>query len=526
MENREERTLSFCYMTHRAILRELDLISNSKPQISTLKILNCEINGLQKLTFNGFDNLTDLNLSKCNILCFVEDVFETLICLKSINLSDNTISFIDNNLFKKNRNLNTIILKNNRLVGIDRTVFLFLEKLEVLDLSHNKILVLLGQFYHCQGLRKLYLNNNCIKYILPMSFNKLVNLTGLTLNDNMVTHLEEFVFHNLVNLRYLNLDNNLINAIHLKCFVGLINLKMLYLANNFFEMRLKRRYLQLNNANLIELDLSGSYCLVITTHMFDNCLNLKILKLSVTQLFQISAVTKLKHLTEFELMSKLNKFCWSYYFGTVIEKLVSVSVLKFVFQKLSQIRLCNFSNLKKLEYLHIECLEPSYRIHSFQLQKVLSNSSQLKHLVLKKLNYFNVYKHDCQLPSLKHLNLSGIKLKEVPCGFFNYVLLEHLNLSFSKIEIILQHTFEDLVNLEYLELQFSKLRCIKSMAFVNNRNLQVLNCSHCCIEIIQDGAFLNQHLLRELNLSYNPLRLTISDDLFKGLNREFCSITL
>ena len=524
MENHEERTLTYCNMTYKIVLREL-LASTNGSQVKRLQIMNSKICTLKKCSFNNFGNLIYLNLSDCNIEHFEQHVFDHLISLNSINLSSNSISITDRNLFEKNRNLNSIILKNNLLNSLNLNTFSGLDNLEILDLSFNNIPEILEEFPNCRNLKKLYLNNNNITLILSITFNNVTNLTHLVLNNNKIGSLSDRIFTNLVNLRHLNLNDNKIDDIHVLSFFELRNLNVLYLGNNLLTGEYGERSLFSNNAELIELDLSNNVDFPISTYTFKYSHNLKILKLIVSNLFQISSVMQLHNLTELELVSKQEWFSLSYHYRDCIQDLYSLRKLKIVMQTTKEIRLCNFSKLQHLEFLHLECLEPSNRKHDFHLHKIFPNSPELYHLVLKKLNHFVLFSFYSELRYVKHLSLSGIKGVLSPHFFFNNALLEYLDLSFSEIEVIGDHIFEKLVNLVNLQLQHSKLTWIQATAFKYNRNLQILNLSHCCIDTIDNGSFLNLNQLKELDLSHNPL-LVMCDSLFDGVNREICVIRL
>ena len=518
----EERTLSLCNMTTEIVLRELNGRGRNNSLVKILKIMNSEIRLFNGHTLIDFRNLIHLDITRCHIEEFNKSVFNALNRLNYINLSSNAIAFIDPDLFCANRNLRTVILKHNLLVNIPKSVFSLLVHLEILDLSYNKILVLVDQFAKCFNLKQLYLNHNRIKCILPVSFNTLPNLTDLILNDNQIEKLGEHIFVNLLNLRHLRLNDNVIKEINVQTFSELRNLRVLNLAGNLLASKRNNQQILLRNVNLTDLDLSNNIHFVCSLH---NCIHLKYLKLMISKTFDLNRLEHLKFLTELEIGSNRKSFSWTYNFRNGIENLTSLTVLKSVFLSLTDIRLCNFSLLKKLEYLHIECMEPSSRIHGFGLDKVFPDSPQLKHLVLKKLNNFRIFQYNGELHSVKHLNLCGLK-GVISNNFFQYTfLLEYLNLSFSTIEIISEQLFENLVNLEHLELQFSKLKIIRSTGFRYNRKLEVLNCSNCYLETIEEGSFSNLPRLKQLNLSNNIL-LEISDNLFHGIDREMCVITL
>ena len=501
-------------------LREI----RNKSEINSLKIISSAIGQLLTDTFNGFENIINLDLSFCHIRKLEQSVFDSLIHLKLINLSDNIIVSIDTGLFHNNSKLESIILKNNLLTLIKGNRFSNLELLDSLDLSYNFFLLLDACFLKCQNLKELLLNNNEINNIDLTAFNELTNLNCLSLNNNQIEKIDENTFKLLKNLRYLNLNDNRISVMDHHCFWQLENLKELYLANNLLTFIITK-YLFIYLTNLVELDMSNNDNCSILNNTFDRCRNLKSLKLMITERFDSASIKRLTALREFELIFKQKNFSLtsSYWFN--YKNLTSLKVLKLIFQKLESIILCDFTPFKNMEYLHIECLEPNDVSRDFNLPKMLLQMPKLNKLVLKKLNGFSVTKFGYECESLTHLNLAGLKNHILVYVFWTYSFIEYLDLSFSEVEVIVEDTFKCLTNLEHLEFAYSKLKAIDSVSFKYNSKLQILNCNHCCIETIQDYSFLSQQNLLLLDLTDNKLQTT-TENMFYGLDMETCIIIL
>ena len=517
-----ETTLTFSNETYLNVLRSLRQISN-KSNIQTLKITDSVIGHLVTSTFNGFQNIINLDLNRCNIFEFGQKVFDSLIHLNAINLSNNNIVSIENTLFKSNHKLRTIILENNLLYEIASIVFSRLENLQILNLSYNATLVLEHDFLKCTKLKELHLNNCHIENIFTSAFHQLFNITYLALNNNKIEKINENDFQYLKNLKQLNLSHNLIQKIHIKAFHSLVNLSVLDLGTNCLKTVIDISLFH-HNTNLIQLDLSHNDIPQILRGVFKNCRKLKILKLAVSDTFECSSITDLKHLETFELLCKKDVFTMTNHFWCHFKNKSFLTVLKLIFQKIENIRLCEFSHMKNLECLHIECLEP---IHSerrmWNLYKIFPDMPPIKKLILKKLNSFKVANISQKSNSLKHLSLSGVKNKYFFSLFSCFVSLEYLDLSFSELEDLNVITFKHLVSLKHLDLSHSKLKFIKSVVFKNNYNLVILNCSHCLIEIIEDDSFANLSNLELLDLRGNSL-LAISQNIFSGLNEIACVI--
>ena len=517
-----ETSLTFSYESYDSILRNLREICH-KSEIDSLKIFCSVIGQLKYDTFNGYKNIINLNLSRCDIHTLEQHVFDTLIHLKSINLSYNLIVLIQSSLFDNNCKLLIIILKNNFLNVIDNVGFANLQNLECLDLSSNLFSKLDDSFLKCQNLKELRLNNNSITDIDLTAFNELENLNYLSLNNNKIEKLYENTFKQLKNLRYLNLNDNCISGIDHNCFWELVNLQRLFLANNLLKVIISK-FLFTYLVNLNELDLSGNQ-LSVTTNTFDKCRNLKLLKLAIRDRFDSVSIKHLTMLKEFEFIHKHSNFFLTSSDWFNLKSLTSLVVLKLIFQRLSSIRLCDFSHFTVMEYLHIECLEPSAKSRDFNLAKILPGLVRLKSLTFKKLNSFTVSQFGYGSKNLTYVNLCGVKNTILIHVVLCFSFIEYLDLSFSNIETIVEFTFRNLVNLEHLEFACSKLKSIDSVSFKYNYKLQILNCNHCRIETIESYSFANLYNLQLLDLSNNCLN-TISDNIFYGLNLETCIIIL
>ena len=524
METRHsENSLWFSSETYQGVLDRLDEV-RQKLKVNRLIISKCAIGYLNKRTFNGFQNIIRLDLEMCNICALDNNVFDTLIHLNLINLAKNYIVDVDNELFKYNRKLLTVIFKDNMLYDIDTNVFSNLEQLHILDLSYNVTLVLERNFLNCANLNELYLNNCHITSIFSNAFKQVSNLTVLALNNNKIDRLEITVFQNLKNLRKLNLSDNLIQVINSDCFRVIKNVKIHYLGLNLqMATRKIERRLNLQNSNLIDLDLSNNAIDVILSDTFEMCRNLRFLKLMILRKFESSSIGPLKHLTKFELIIKQEDFVMSKKFWGPFKYKYFLQVLTLIFRKVQNIRLVDFSNMKHLQRLHVECLEPTDELREWNFINVFCKMPPLKKLVFKNLNHFSIRNYDKGSKTLKLLNLTGLKNKNSLRLCFKYPFLEYLNLSFSELKVISDHTFEYLVNLKHLDFEYSKLTSIGSLVFKNNCNLKILNCSHCFIEEIEDYSFTNLRKLVKLDLSHNLLQ-TFSENTFYGLNANECDI--
>ncbi len=152
-----------------------------------LKIESRELT-LSSQSFNGLDNLTELNLASNQIAALPGRLFDSCTSLKVLNLS------------------------KNKFLKLGTTTFKNLVNLEELDLSFNSTLSIkrpdYSKIFACnKNLRKLNIGGISSKSLNKQSFNGL-NLTTLRLAKCQITDLNEELFDGLVNLNVLDLSGN------------------------------------------------------------------------------------------------------------------------------------------------------------------------------------------------------------------------------------------------------------------------------------------------------------------------------
>ena len=517
------KSLSFSNITYTDAIQCLGEVSN-KLEVNNLAINFVSMFEFQKHMLNDLKNLIFLNLSNCDIHIFENNVFENLIHLKFIDLSYNVITSITNSLFRSNIKLETILLKSNLLDSINNIAFSQLINLQNIDLSYNLFSVLVENFLSCPNLKVLSLHHNHINSVTPTAFYQLPNLIHLQLNNNQIEHLDEQVFSKLTNLRNLNLNHNLIQEVSAGCFVKLQKLAYLYFRHNYLTAIDNSTFA--HNTELIEIDLFDNDISDIVIETFLNCQKVKILKLTVTELFETYLIEHLAHLNIFEIFYKTaDIFYTSNLFWNSFDKRISLTEVKIIFKKIKHVVLCNFSDLVNLRYFHIECLEPSTDPRRIRIKRHFDHMPNLQQVTLRRLNYFTVVECRIKRSNLTLLNLAGVKNQLFMTEFKNFTQLQYLDLSFSELSYIHEYSFKSLVNLEHLELAYSKIRSIYRSSFSSNSKLEILNCSNCLIDYIDDYSFANLSSLTLLDLSNNN-QYQISENTFYGLNEETCIILL
>ena len=478
---------------------------------------------LKKDRVREFANLSHIDFSNSLIFYFENGVFDTLIHLESINLSFNMIQTIEDNLFVKNIRLNKIDLKNNNLRVINRDAFTSLESLQVLDLSENQIEEIECFCLNSITLNNLQLGHNKIRRVSFSSFYATPNLLRLELHHNYIAMLPDQIFFRLTKLQHLTLNDNYLTEVSPYILLTLEELITLKLHNN--HIRSIDYFTFAYNKHLLTLDILDNKVSNIINHTFIGTPILEVLKLTVFDEFDFTAVKDLDRLTVFHLIYQGDQVLSfrKKYIGDYFGKKENLATLILVFKRVDIAYRSSFSELSRLEVLQIECLEPNEEYCSVHFAKQLNRLEMLKKLTLKNLNYFMVMgcsKKTCfTTKNLIHLDLTGMKNVQIDDIFDNFLLLEYLNLSNSKLMTISPNAFRKLVKLNYLYLDNSGLKHISAILFAFNSQLKVLNCANCFIETIENYSFRKLRNLEVLDLRNNCIR-NLGNRTFHGLGQQ------
>ena len=496
---------------------------NNKFELTTLTIKRFNIGTLSNELLNDFRNLTILDVSNNGLSDFESGVLRPLRYLESINFSRNLIRSIDDTFFQMNSKLTKILLRNNLLSSINTNAFSKLEKLQILNLGRNCITIMSPHCLNCPQLEKLYLDNNIIEYVDPLAFYQLPTLTNLNLSSNRIQKLDCNLFSRSRQITILKLNDNVISESKMKFLFVLDELYVFHFRKNMIT-EIMTTYVALNKHHLTDLDLRFNNISNIEVLTFDGCPNLQFLKLTVNGFFAIDSIRNLTFLKEFELFYNAHSrlFLTRPFWDCIADK-TKLVFLKLVLQYVDVINIGNFSKMNNLEYLHIECKEPNNILTDISFIIQFNNMRKLSVLTLKHLNHLTVHeleeRYSFGTENLKYLNLTGIKNEFINDIFYNFLLLENLNLSFSEINEISDKAFEMLVHLKYLNLKYSKLKSIGSNLFIYNTELKIIDCAHCCIMKIEGYAFKNLKNLQILDLRHNILA-DVPEEAFAGVQPQ------
>lgn len=175
----------------------------------SIDITREELKEIDPFTFDGLNDLKQINFGNNKLEKLDPEIFNDLTCLMYIDLDYNQIQEIDPNLFNFARKLNVLNLSNNQIKRLDP---------KLLNSLNN--------------LQKLYLGNNKIKELDSNTFHGLVNLKYINLEHNQLEELDEHIFNELTSLKWINFNKNRIKSLNSNIFNGLINLEEIHFNNN------------------------------------------------------------------------------------------------------------------------------------------------------------------------------------------------------------------------------------------------------------------------------------------------------
>lgn len=149
-----------------------------------------------------------------------------------IELDSRNIATIDPKTFEGCQNLTNLNLYGNKLKFINSETFKHPINLRVLWLFDNQIYSICSSFYYCTNLVELYLSSNQITNIEKYTFSNCINLEKLWLNNNKIVSINTKGFQGCNKLLELELSNNNIKKIHPETFENCPKLQHLYLQGN------------------------------------------------------------------------------------------------------------------------------------------------------------------------------------------------------------------------------------------------------------------------------------------------------
>ena len=234
----KEMRNKYSFLSTKSINEKSIIKLNNLKKLTKLKNLSLEcyldLYVIDENTFNGLNNLENLNLLYNYITKINPSTFINLEKLKELNLSGNELEEINKDTFNGLNNLENLNLSSNKLKKINSFAFNGLNNLKNLNLSDNKLEEINKDTLNgLNNLENLNLLSNKLKKINPFAFiylKKLKNIDLLINNDslknnylNLIKNIDNIkninkiydLYNNLINIKIINDKNsNKINSIN------------------------------------------------------------------------------------------------------------------------------------------------------------------------------------------------------------------------------------------------------------------------------------------------------------------------
>ncbi len=318
------------------------------PNLENIKLINNQIQAIDKNAFNGLANLQILELSHNLITTLPQAIFDTLISLKRLYLDQNQLQEITPAYFNRLASLELLSLCENNIEEIAPESFRDAKALYYLHFRKNRISSLhKDSFQGCINLKHLGLGSNLIAELPIDGFKALTGLKKLELDHNMITILPRLVFSNLGSLKGLDLSHNSICDLsfgfeELKC------LENLDLSYNQIKQLYKDVFCDLKH--LLSLDLGSNQIAIVEKGTFEALGNIEFLSLSENQItyLEVGCFDELFSLEVLELhgnlITKVAKEQFIY-----LNNLISLSLRENPIEELSSDSLPNTGQLSEID---------------------------------------------------------------------------------------------------------------------------------------------------------------------------------
>ncbi|KAJ7335902.1 hypothetical protein JRQ81_013843 [Phrynocephalus forsythii] len=469
------------------------------------------LHSLQQSTFSKLKDLVHLDLTRCQINWVYGNAFESNSYLETIVFTGNNLLFLGNTAFVGPQSLKHLDLTQTGLTHLTFVPMEDLYNLETLILGNNYIQSLtLPPRFPARSLQYLDLQMNHIQTISAQDVKQLQKSKNLTLilKGNNIIHVDPGAFRTI---SFYSLD-----------------------------------FSSCPNISVIIKGLQGATTVFLQLGTF---LDTKVLSLSPPTLQGIFNMSVDQLSLQYRTFSHLSSetFKWL----TKLQRLdlmqTSLSVLPL---GLPQMNMLKELNLNKNKFVHIcdirssvfpDLTHLSIRGNSHDLDLgtgCLESLTKLQHL---DLSCNQIESADCcskqlrGLSSLRHLNLSynhnilfsniafnesaNLKILDLTFThitttnasqgpFCNLHFLQILNLSFSHIDVNIQHILQGLEGLSVLNLKgnnFETGTVLNNNLFQHVPNLEVLILSSCKLPAIPTKAFSALKKLKYVDLSHNHL---------------------
>ncbi|XP_061926636.1 toll-like receptor 8 [Entelurus aequoreus] len=448
------------------------------PSLKVLVIRNNKIISLNRSSFNGLMNMTDLLLARncfywnpCGTyMNIAKGSLAVMTQLQVLDLSFNNLTEVPKGL---PLSLHELMLAANQIEYISEKDFLDMNQLELLEIQ--------GNCPRCQ---------NAPYPCVPCK--------------NGLLAIHQDAFNNLTDLKTLHLGGNSMTYMNPQWFSNLKKLKELFVAFNFLHATISGEAKFLSRLPKLEkIDLSFNFDLksypskLNLSKDFASLEALRTLHLEGLVFQEIGADT-LRPLYELKNLSTLN-------LGTNFVLQLDCAILS----KLSHLRLIYLAE-NRLYPNSVKTLVYSSDGYN-ERQDFTVSTLAIRHPQEFEITH-GLVKQECfdsgPVLSLASNNLFFIS----PQQFIGYINITCLNLSNNGFSAALNGTeFSSIPTLTYLDLSFNKIDLVYDYAFSELKNLQVLDISHNSHYFQAFGITHNLHfiknlpVLRVLNMSHNSI---------------------
>lgn len=422
--------LSSLKENHRSKVKRLEIADNSDcidldgifpidQLFGNIRELRCSTGSTSTLYSQlKFRYLTKFNASHGFLTSLSERNFQGQPNLQEIDFSDNLISNIDETTFKINTKLSIINLSHNALLTVDRRTFSNLRELRILDLSSNQIEEIDGfAFENNPKLEMLRLDMN--PYPFRFDCKTFLSMIALRLNDAQPSHKTISVYVSLENV--IELDLNCV-----KCSIKSSA------ENTKFVIKMPE----------IENDLHFSHEVLA---------NLRSFKIGGKHLDNITNVLNL--------------------LGLVLEELDVSS------NQLGEINANTFEKFKHLKQLKLSNTNLTIGdTNPFHHQRYLK-SLDLSFNNLANVNFVVLFP---TLQNLSEFSVGGSQIEDISkvLELLSPSLLTSLDVSFNRLGVIKEITFQKFTNLRFLNLSHTELNNFKFESFHQFSKLETLDLSY------------------------------------------------
>ncbi|XP_072487856.1 toll-like receptor 4 isoform X2 [Notamacropus eugenii] len=510
---------------------------------SSTQNLDLSFNPLRFLAPRSFSRITGLrilDLSRCDIQKIEDDTYQGLYNLSTLILTGNPIQSLGLRAFYGLPKLQKLVVVETNLMSLEDLPIGHLMTLQELYLGHNSIssLELPSYFANFSSLQHLDLHLNQIKNISdgdlePIKLNP--NIT-LDLSQNPIQYIHPGVLKG-IQLSGLILRGSFHrSAIMHACLKGMAGLQVnkLLLGNYKNEVHMAVRESNILDG-LCEVEVDEFWMVSPSEFPSDNEFFKCLVNISVFHL----VAAPIKVLPNLPIFPKLFSLVLTDCNFDILPNLPSTS-----FSSLKELRITHHRDLTTLSDLKLPSLElldlsqNTLTVLSCCSDKIFG-TPKLKHLNLSYnaritlaknfMGLENLESLDLQhsqmkgLNSLRHLKMAGNSFQDNTLHdiFKNLNELISLNISYCRLEQVLQRAMESLHQLQVLDISHNNLQTFDPLICIPLLNLQVLNCSFNSITAL-DGWNLQalSGTLVSIDFSGNPFDCGCDHQVFFQWVRE------